>query len=159
MKKPSSVKIREALSDRDYHRAYPLILQLIPNLDMGTYTQRAFVARATGYRMFIAEKGAEVVGVIGTVPNHNIHDGFVMYIEHIVVDEKHRGYGYGRLLLEFAEQRTLEEGCTLVQLDTDEDSDAHRIYERHGYVRTGKYYEKVLKKPAPPAAKPYKNKK
>ncbi len=152
MKKTTSVKIREALSDRDYHRAYPLILQLIPDLDMGTYTRRAFVARATGYRMFIAEKGNEVVGVIGTVPNHNIHDGFVMYIEHIVVDEIHRGLGYGRLLLEFAEARTLEEGCTLIQLDTDEGSDSHRIYEGQGYVRTGKYYEKNLKKRSPVVA-------
>ena len=150
MKKPSNVKIREALSDRDYHRAYPVIQQLIPDLDMGTYSSRAFVARATGYRMFIAEKDNEVIGVIGTVPNHNIHDGFVMYIEHIVIDETHRGQGYGIMLLDFAEKRTMEEGCTLIQLDTDEGTDTHRIYERHGYVKTGSYYEKALRKPKHP---------
>jgi GNAT superfamily N-acetyltransferase len=140
-------KIREALSDRDYHRAYPIILQLIPDLDMGTYTNRAFVARATGYRLFISEIGTSVVGVIGLVPNHNIHDGFVMYIEHIVVDEQYRGQGFGSMLLDFAEQRTIEEGCTLIQLDTDEGTETHRIYERHGYVKTGSYYEKTLKRP------------
>lgn len=146
-KSQHGIRIREALSDRDYHRAYPLILQLLPYLDMGTYTSRAFVARATGYRMFIALLGTEVVGVIGIVPNYNIHDGFVMYIEHIVVDENHREKGYGGMLLDFAEKRTLEEGCTLIQLDTDEGTDTHRIYERHGYVKTGSYYEKTLKRP------------
>lgn len=149
--KPTTpVKIREAISDRDYHRAYPLILQLIPDLDMGTYTHRAFVARATGYRLFVAEIEKDVVGVIGLVPNHNIHDGFVMYIEHIVVDEKVRGQGYGSMLLDFAEKRTIEEGCTLIQLDTDEGTETHRIYERHGYVKTGSYYEKALKRPRGP---------
>lgn len=145
-KPASNVKIREALSDRDYHSAYPLILQLIPELDMETYTKRSFVARATGYRLFVAESGKEVVGIIGLVPNHNIHDGFVMYIEHIVVDEKSRGQGYGGMLLHFAEQRTLEVGCNLIQLDTDEGTETHRIYERHGYVKTGSYYEKSLKR-------------
>lgn len=153
-KKPTQkIKIREALSDTDYYRAYPLILQLIPDLDMGTYTRRAFVARATGYRMFIAEIGSDVVGVIGVIPNYNIHDGFVIYIEHIVVDEEYRGLGYGGQLLDFAEKRTLDEGCTLIQLDTDEGTDAHRIYESHGYVKTGDYYEKSLKKSHAPVTR------
>lgn len=41
--------IREARSDTDYHRAYPIIRQLLPDLDLQTYVTRVFVARATGY--------------------------------------------------------------------------------------------------------------
>ncbi len=85
-----NLMVHEARSDADYHRAYPIIRQLIPNLDMQTYAQRVFVARATGYRMFVAEIDNEVIGVIGIVPNHNLHDGYVTYIEHVVIDEKHR---------------------------------------------------------------------
>ncbi len=89
-KRSLKLNIREARSDGDYHCAYPIIRQLFPHLDMQTYARRVFVARATGYRMFIAELGAEMVGVIGMMPNHNIHDGFVTYIEHVVVNEAHR---------------------------------------------------------------------
>jgi len=142
---PSSMLIREARSDTDYHEAYPIVRQLIPYLDMQTYARRVFVARATGYRMFIGEIDGEVVGVIGIVPNHNIHDGFVTYIEHVVVDREYRGKGYGKELIHFAEARALEEGCSLIQLDTDtENTGAARLYERSGYVRTGGYYEKEL---------------
>jgi GNAT superfamily N-acetyltransferase len=141
----SDIQIREARSDSDYHRAYPIIRQLIPQLDMQTYARRVFVARATGYRMFIGEAGEELIGVIGMVPNHNIHDGFVTYIEHVVVDRKHRGKGYGRLLLQFAEDRALEDGCGLIQLDTDEGAGVDQLYVKNGYVRTGAYYEKVLR--------------
>ena len=137
--------IREARSDEDYHKAYPVIRQLIPNLDMQTYAHRVFVARATGYRMFVGEVEDEVVAAIGTVPNHTIHDGFVTYIEHIVVDKKSRGRGYGRQMLAFAEARALEEGCHLLELDVDlELNEAQKLYERNGYIFCGKYYYKYI---------------
>jgi GNAT superfamily N-acetyltransferase len=139
-----AITIREARSDTDYYRAYPIIRQLIPQLDMQTYARRVFVARATGYRMFSAESVDELIGVIGMVPNHNIHDGFVTYIEHVVVDQKHRGKGYGRLLIEFAEQRALEDGCNLLQLDTEEGAGVDQLYLKNGYRRTGSYFSKDL---------------
>ena len=139
-----ALTIREARSDTDYHRAYPIIRQLIPQLDMQTYARRVFVARATGYRMFIGEVGEELVGVIGMLPNHNIHDGFVTYIEHVVVDKKHRGKGYDLLLIQFAEDRALEDGCNLVQLDTEEGALVDNLYLKNGYKRTGSYFSKDL---------------
>lgn len=139
------LNIREARSDTDYHRAYPVIRQLFSHLDMQTYARRVFVARATGYRMFMAELGDTLVGVIGMVPNHNIHDGFVTYIEHVVIDNKYRGKGYGTQLLKFAEKRALEEGCKLIELDTDNGATkAEKLYEMSGYERTGSYYSKDI---------------
>lgn len=139
------LNITEARSDTDYHNAFPLILQLFPWLDMQTYAQRVFVARATGYRMFIAKLDDNIVGVIGMMPNHNIHDGFVTYIEHVVVDEAHRGKGYGKELLIFAEERALEEGCMLVELDVDDDNQkAEDLYIKSGYKKSGSYYYKKI---------------
>ncbi len=137
--------IREARSDADYYKAYPLILQLIPDLDMQTYAQRVFVARATGYRMFIAEVGEDVIGVIGVIHNHNLHDGFVTYIEHVVIDENYRKQGYGAMLLEFAEKRAKEEGCDQIELDVDEnESQIEEFYLRNGYKISGRYLYKDL---------------
>jgi len=139
--------IKEARSDADYHVAFPIIRQLYPHLDMQTYAQRVFVARATGYRMFMAEKDGEPVGIIGIMHNHNIHDGFVTYIEHLVIDEDYRGNGYGTKLIEFAEARALEEGCHLIELDTDiGQEEVLPFYERHGYKKSGHYYYKDLEK-------------
>lgn len=139
------VTIREARSDDDYHRAYPVIRQLIVDLDMQTYARRVFVARATGYRMFMAELNGNVIGVIGIVQNHNLHDGFVTYIEHVVIDEEYRGDGFGTALIQFAESRAREEGCKIIELDTDLGHDAaERLYLRNGYVTVGKYHHKLL---------------
>jgi GNAT superfamily N-acetyltransferase len=112
---------------------------------MQTYARRVFVARATGYRMYIGMVGEEVVGVIGTIPNHNLHDGFVTYIEHVVVDKKFRGYGYGGQLIKFAEDRAVEDGCALIELDTDLGrEDVEGLYAKAGYHITGKYHQKAL---------------
>ena len=144
--KKSPLEIREARSDADYHLAYPIIRQLFPQLDMQTYARRVFVARATGYRMFIGEVGKQLVGLIGVIANHNLHDGFVTYIEHVVVDKKHRGAGYGSQLIKFAEARALEEGCQLIELDTDMGADsAMKLYEKEGYQKSGDYYYKRLR--------------
>lgn len=141
-----TLTIREARSDADYYKAYPVLLQLIPDLDMQTYSQRVFVARATGYRMFIAEMEDDVVGVIGIIHNHNLHDGFVTYIEQAVVDSEHRGKGIGSRLLEFAENRAKEEGCDEIELDVDakDGKQAEDFYLRNGYKLSGKYLYKDL---------------
>ena len=141
-----ALEIREARSDADYHMAYPVIRQLFPQLDMQTYARRVFVARATGYRMFVGVVEKQVVGVIGVIANHNLHDGFVTYIEHVVVDKKHRGNGYGSRLITFAEDRAREEGCYLIELDTDIGADkAANLYESSGYKKSGDYYFKQLR--------------
>jgi GNAT superfamily N-acetyltransferase len=142
----TALDIREARSDADYHMAYPIIRQLFPQLDMQTYARRVFVARATGYRMFVGAVNKQVVGVIGVIANHNLHDGFVTYIEHVVVDKKFRGHGYGSRLIEFAEDRAREEGCYLIELDTDIGAErAAKLYESSGYQKSGDYYFKQLR--------------
>jgi GNAT superfamily N-acetyltransferase len=141
-----NLDIREARSDADYHAAYPIIRQLFPQLDMQTYARRVFVARATGYRMFMGTLKGQIVGVIGVIANHNLHDGFVTYIEHVVVDKKHRGHGYGSELIRFAEERAREEGCYLIELDTDMGAErAAKLYESSGYQKSGDYYFKQLR--------------
>lgn len=137
--------IREARTDDDYYRAYPVIKQLLPNLDMQLYTNRAFIARATGYRMFIALLGDEVIGVLGIVSNYNLHDGFSMFLEHVIVDKEHRAKGYGAQLVAFAEARAREEGCKIIELDADYDAEpAMKMYEKNGFKRFGYCYEKKL---------------
>lgn len=145
-KQTCPLEIREARSDADYHAAYPVIRQLFPQLDMQTYARRVFVARATGYRMFVGTVDGQFVGVIGVIANHNLHDGFVTYIEHVVVDKKFRGHGYGSQLIKFAEDRARAEGCYLIELDTDIGAErAAKLYENSGYQKSGDYYFKQLR--------------
>ncbi len=56
----------------------------------------------------------------------------------LYLDAALRGQGHGRALLQTAERWALAQGCRRAVLWTDISfHDAHRLYERLGYVRTG----------------------
>jgi putative acetyltransferase len=59
----------------------------------------------------------------------------------LVVDGPHRNQGIGRVLLERAEEWSREQGCRIVRLwSSTARTDAHRFYERYGYVRVKTQY-------------------
>lgn len=59
-----------------------------------------------------------------------------MEISIVIVDEKIRKYGYGRKLMEQAEQIAIEEKCDFIKLDTLE-FQAKEFYEKLGYTVYG----------------------
>ncbi|XP_078001463.1 uncharacterized protein LOC144453964 [Glandiceps talaboti] len=58
------------------------------------------------------------------------------YIDHICVDEKFRGKGIGKVLMERAEYEAIMMGCTRMSLFVAKDNRAKHLYERQGYVVT-----------------------
>lgn len=58
-------------------------------------------------------------------------------IEAVRVAESQRGQGLGSAMIRWAVDEAARRGCTLVQLTTDKGrADAHRFYERLGFVAT-----------------------
>ncbi|NRG19137.1 GNAT family N-acetyltransferase [Rhizobiales bacterium] len=56
-------------------------------------------------------------------------------IESMHVREDQRSRGIGRRMLEFAVEKARERDCCMVQLTSNRERvDAHRFYERHGFV-------------------------
>eukprot|EP00164_Ancoracysta_twista_P016526 GFYU01027766.1.p1 GENE.GFYU01027766.1~~GFYU01027766.1.p1 ORF type:complete len:233 (-),score=51.80 GFYU01027766.1:290-988(-) len=60
------------------------------------------------------------------------------YVDHICVTEGARGMGVGKALLDWAEEMALSYGCEYMQLDVVVSNPAIRLYERQGYIYTGK---------------------
>lgn len=66
-------------------------------------------------------------------------------VESVRVASDLRGQGIGALLMADAEARARQAGCSLVQLTTlKERLDAHRFYDRAGYVQSHFGYKKPL---------------
>ena len=87
--------------------------------------------------VFVAELAGTVVGWV--------HVGVVRALTHapearvhgLVVEQARRGGGIGRLLLRRAEAWSAERGLSRVRLTSRiAREDAHRFYERSGYVRS-----------------------
>jgi len=89
--------------------------------------------------LIVAEKDGEIVGTlqITFTPSISFQGGKRATVESVRVDEKYRGQGLGKELMQWAIERAREENCVAMQLTTNSDrKDAHRFYEDLGFKGT-----------------------
>lgn len=66
-------------------------------------------------------------------------------LEAVQIAASHRGEGLGGAVLAFAEGRALSRGAAVMTLTSNKVRlDAHRFYERHGYIRSHDGFKKRL---------------
>jgi len=87
--------------------------------------------------LLVATDGAQVVATmqLSFLPGLARRGALRAQIEAVRVRPDYRSRGLGAALFEWAIQEARRRGCSLVQLTTDKSrSDAHRFYERLGFV-------------------------
>jgi GNAT superfamily N-acetyltransferase len=112
-----------------------LTVQLGYDVDAASVARRlSRILADSDARMFVAEVGGVVAGrVHAAIAQHLESDPFVT-IGGMVVDERFRGRGVGRALMQRVEAWAAERGCGLVRLSSSiTRTGAHRFYEQLGY--------------------------
>jgi GNAT superfamily N-acetyltransferase len=64
------------------------------------------------YGLFVAEKDDKIIGISVYYYRYSTWKGKRLYLEDIVVTEKERGRGVGRVLFDMTMKKALEENCT-----------------------------------------------
>lgn len=100
--------------------------------------RRAFAEMGTipGYELLVAEEEGEIVGttVLVILPGLSHRASPFAVMEYVVVDEKHRRQGIGKLLMDYAIIRAKEAGCYKIMLTSGKKrKDAHKFYESLGF--------------------------
>lgn len=88
------------------------------------------------HELFVAEYQGEVVGtvVLLIVPNLSHNATPWALVENLIVSQKHRGMGLGKMLLEHVIARAKEKGCHRIELCSDQRrKEAHRLYRFVGF--------------------------
>jgi GNAT superfamily N-acetyltransferase len=116
--------------------------------DLAPY-RRAFdeISATPGSEVLVADDGGTVVGLCQLVTFRHLQErgGRCAEIESVHVDERRRGAGLGGELLEAAVARAEALGCYRVQLTSNKARlDAHRFYERHGFVASHEGFKRYL---------------
>ena len=100
--------------------------------------QRAFAEMSDlpGYRLLLAEEDGEILGttVMAILPGiaHGVSPFAV--VEYVVVDEKCRRKGIGKLLMDDIVARAKEAGCYKIMLTSDKRrKEAHEFYQSLGF--------------------------
>ena len=100
------------------------------------------------YQVLVYESDGKVVGLM-TIHFYKqiIYDTEIANIGVFVVDEGQRNKGVGRLMEEYCVEQAKARKCILIEVfSVDHRIDAHRFYERQGYVAQEKFFVKELVK-------------
>ena len=84
-----------------------------------------------GAELIVAEEAGKVVGTLTLVIIHSlVHDASPWaVVEHLVVGEKLRRKGIGKMLMEYAVAKAKKAGCYKIQLSSDKRRrSAHKFY-------------------------------
>jgi len=96
--------------------------------------------------LFCYESEGKVVALLSlhVIPQIALLGSFLR-ISYFVVDEKARSHKIGAELEAYATRIAKESGCDRIEVHCHERrKDAHRFYERHGFVESPKYFVKHL---------------
>lgn len=121
--------IREAKSDEEIARCYPVMRQLRPHLTEEQFAPTVKRQFAAGYRLVYLEADDGVRAVGGFRILENLASGRVLYVDDLVTDADSRSQGHGARLLGWLLDCARAEGCDTFELDSGvQRSEAHRFY-------------------------------
>ncbi|WP_198597902.1 GNAT family N-acetyltransferase [Blastococcus atacamensis] len=99
------------------------------------------------HTLVVAVSAGEVVGTLqlSVLPGLSRRGALRGLVEAVRVRSDQRGAGLGGALVRWALEESRRQGCALVQLTTDlTRTDAHRFYERLGFVHSHAGYKITL---------------
>jgi GNAT superfamily N-acetyltransferase len=105
------------------------------------------IQESAGCDVLVAELDGTVVGMcqLTVFRQFQAVGGRCAEIESMHVHPQWRGRGIGGRLVEEAVARAAASGCYRIQLTSNKArADAHRFYERHGFVASHEGYKRVL---------------
>ena len=129
-----SYSIYIAVSDDQLCKTWPVMQQLRPNLDEGSYIAavQRMMCEST-YQLAALESQGVVRAAAGYRIMEMLYCGRILYVDDLSVDAEVRSNGYGRAMLAWLMMRARDEGCAELHLDSGvQRGAAHKFYFREG---------------------------
>jgi GNAT superfamily N-acetyltransferase len=123
--------IKELSNKEEWLEAFTVMNQLRTHLDEAGYLQLIEeAAEKEGYKMAALFEGSKIAAVIGFMPMITLYNGRFIWVCDLVTHEERRSKGYGKALLQFAENWAQEHKYKLVSLSSGlQREEAHRFYQ------------------------------
>ena len=132
--KLKEIEILKRLSKPDFKAITELYNQLGPGRKPLTVATINILLEGDSELLVIREQG-QIIGMatIGFLPTVS---GWYGEITHVVIDEGHRGQGFGTLIMEYAIEQAKKHNVTKLHLTSAAHrSEAHAFYEKLGFKK------------------------
>lgn len=126
--------------------AYPLVKQMYKDMDLPTY--KSYIEEmieTNNFKMIAAFDGDEIIGACGYWVFLMLYCGRYIQISNLVVDEKSRNLGVGKMMMNHIEELARKLECKKFVLDSyTENKKSHSLYFREGFYIRGFHFMKDL---------------
>ena len=142
----NDIDVRE-IPTAELHSILALVSRQNPTISADRLGQRLELMASQRYRCVGAYLEGKLVGVAGVWTGCKFYCGPYIEADNVIVDPAHRNHGIGQKLMDWIHTEGRRLGCSVAGLDSYVTfTDAHRFYERMGYVKIGYHFVLPLDK-------------
>jgi len=140
--------IRKAAED-DFDKVYLLFEQLWPNKELDKKELQVVFNRGVNSdtdELLCLVYSSELIGFCAyAIVNNLWQAGYISYMYAMVVDENHRGKGFGTMLIEEAIKDSKNKGLKRLELDSGfQREKAHEFYMKLGFEKRAFLFSYIL---------------
>ena len=127
-------------------KAFALISMLEPQITQQSYGDfLEEIAVQGNFYMLAINLDSQIVGVVSYSIITRFYGGRLIHMANLIVDQKYRGSGYGKILMNEVEKIGKEQKCTKCVLDSYVDNySAHKVFFQAGFSIKGFHFIKNL---------------
>jgi len=130
---------------KELYTAYDLVKQLRVGLDYDEFEDLIYDMRDINYKMIGLMQKDKLISYAGIGVSTNLYHKRHLFVYELVTDEQHRGKGYGRSMMEYLVDYAKIAMCENIVLSSGfSREDAHRFYEKDGFVKKSFVFVKSL---------------
>jgi len=138
------MQIRE-LDLKELEDVYPLISQLRVELSYKEFEDLIYDMRYMEYKMIGILEGEKLLSYAGVAVQTNLYHKHHLYVFDLVTDKKHRGQGYGKMMLEYLKDYAKMGMCENIVLSSGfQREEAHKFYEKNGFSKKSFVFVKAI---------------
>jgi GNAT superfamily N-acetyltransferase len=131
--------IRKA-TENDFEKVYPLLEQLWPNKELDRAALKIVFNRGVHSNtdeLFCLDYSDEVIGFCAyAIVNNLWQAGYISFMYAMVIEEKHRGKGFGSMLIKESLKDSKAKGLKRMELDSAFHREkAHEFYLKLGFEK------------------------
>ena len=138
------MQIRE-LDLKELDTVYEVVSQLRNELSYKEFEDLIYDMRHMEYKMIGIFEKEKLITYAGVAIQTNLYHKRHLYVFDLVTDEKLRGQGYGKMMLEYLQDYSRVGMCENIVLSSGfAREEAHRFYESDGFVKKSFVFVKSL---------------
>lgn len=139
------MEILELTTLEDMLGTYEVLTELYPSLSLEQYREELRFMIQHNYSQIAVLEQQVFVGVSGLWLGNKLWCGKYLEIDNIVVSEKTRSKGVGKMMVDFIEKKARELGCNMVALDSyTTNFKAHKFFYNQGFTPKGFHFINLL---------------